>query len=158
MLALPSYLAGCVSILGHRTLVDVLKKHDLRLPQYAVLVALLDFGDLAPHELASRLQTDRSHVSAYTEMLLNHGWVTRVPDTCDRRRLTVQLTPAGRELVEILAASAADAQQILLAALTDAEQRTLQELLMKVIVVAEASRTPSCEPATEANESDLPCT
>jgi DNA-binding MarR family transcriptional regulator len=125
-------------MLGHRSLVEVLKEHDLRLPQYAVLVALLDFGDLAPHELASRLQTDRSHISAYTEMLVNRDLVTRVPDVTDRRRVTVQLTPAGRDLVEHLTASAADSQQFLLDALSDDEQRTLRALLTKVIVTAEA--------------------
>lgn len=134
-------------MLGHRSLVEVLRKHDLRLPQYAVLVALMDFGDLAPHELASRLQTDRSHISSYTETLLNRGWVTRVPDESDRRRVTVQLTDSGCELVEGLAAMAADSQQFLLSALSDAEQDTLRALLMKVIVTAEANPAAAREPA-----------
>lgn len=139
-------------MLGHRSLVAALKAHGLTLPQYAVLVALLDFGDLAPHELAARLQTDRSHISSYTEALLQRGYVTRVPDASDRRRVTVQLTSNGAELVSALVAAAADSQRPLLAALSDSEQRTLRALLMKIIVSAESHEAP----AASDREADQP--
>ena len=68
-MGLPSYLAGSVARIGRDHLVSTLDAHELRLPQYAVLAALNDFGPLAPHELATRLQADRSHVSTYVEAL-----------------------------------------------------------------------------------------
>ncbi len=46
LLALPSYLAGHVARIGHRALVEALKEYDLRLPHFAVLVGLGDFGPL----------------------------------------------------------------------------------------------------------------
>ena len=146
LLALPSYLAGSVSMLGNRPLVAVLKHHGLGLPQYAVLVALWDFGPLAPHELASRLRTDRSHISTYVEALLNRDLVLRVPDSADRRRVTVNLTDEGRVLVQRLMTAAATSQASFLNALTDAEQGTLRTLLMKVMVAAE-SRPASADPS-----------
>ncbi|MFE7788806.1 hypothetical protein [Streptomyces sp. NPDC057460] len=47
LLALPSYLASHVARIGHLLLVDALAEHDLRLPHFAVLTGLSDFGPLA---------------------------------------------------------------------------------------------------------------
>lgn len=145
LLALPSYLAGNVAYLGHRTLVARLKEHGLGLAQYGVLVALLDFGGSPPHELAARLQTDRSHISAHVEALVKRGWVIRVPDTTDRRRVTVELTTDGRNVVDGLAAWAAEAQRSFLSALTESEQHTLRLLLLKILASGEVAHTPDCE-------------
>jgi MarR family transcriptional regulator, lower aerobic nicotinate degradation pathway regulator len=145
LLALPSYVAGNVAYLGNRTLVARLKEHGLGLAQYAVLVALLDFGASPPHELATRLQTDRSHISAYVEASVKRGWVIRVPDTADRRRVTVELTPEGRDLVDELAAWAAEAQRDFLSALTETEQETLRLLLLRILEAGEASNAQDCE-------------
>jgi DNA-binding MarR family transcriptional regulator len=117
----------------------VLKGHDLRLPQFAVLVALSDFGALAPHELATRLQADRSHISAYVESLVKRGWVERMQDDADRRRVTVELTPEGRLRVGELATAAGASEHALLGALSREECDTLRALLMKVIVANEIS-------------------
>lgn len=132
-------------MLGNSPLVALLKQEGLGLAQFAVLVALLDFGELPPHELASRLHTDRSHISAYVEALLKRGWVIRVPDVSDRRRVTVKLTEQGRDLVQRLTAAAAESQRSFLAALSDAEQRTLRKLLMRIISSAESSEISACE-------------
>jgi DNA-binding MarR family transcriptional regulator len=110
------------------------------------LVALLDFGASPPHELATRLQTDRSHISAYVEALVQSGWVIRLPDTTDRRRVTVELTAEGRALVEELTAWAAEAQQDFLSALTESEQHTLRLLLLKILAAGDATHTADCEP------------
>ena len=139
LLALPSYLAGSVARLGNASLVAVLKDHDLRLPQFAVLVALSDFGPLAPHEIATRLQADRSHISAYVEALVNRGWVARVQDDTDRRRVSVELTAEGRQRVAELSASAAASEQALLGSLTREECDTLRSLLVKVILANEST-------------------
>ena len=139
LLALPSYLAGSVARLGNASLVAVLKDHDLRLPQFAVLVALSDFGPLAPHEIATRLQADRSHISAYVEALVNRGWVARVQDDTDRRRVSVELTAEGRQGVDELSASAATSEQVLLGSLTRKECDTLRSLLVKVILANEST-------------------
>ncbi len=132
-MGLPSYLAGSVARIGHEHLVAVLGEHDLRLPQYAVLAALSDFGPLAPHELATRLRTDRSHISAYVEALVQRGWVSRDPDPTDRRRQSVVLTEAGAGLFGDLRLAAAASQATFLGMLTPAERDTLLALLRKVI-------------------------
>ena len=147
LLALPSYLAGSVARLGNASLVAALKERDLRLPQFAVLVALFDFGPLAPHELATRLQADRSHISAYVEALVKREWVARIQDDADRRRVSVELTAEGRERVGELTAAAAASEQALLGSLAPEECDTLRELLTKVIVANETADLPGQAPA-----------
>lgn len=141
LLGLLSYLAGSVARIGNRHLVAELEEHGLRLPQYAVLTALSDFGALAPHELALRLGADRSHISNYVEGLVRLGWVRRDPDPDDRRRHTVALTPAGRAPFTALQRAATGSQQILLRDLSPDEQQTLVTLLLKVITTADSSPT-----------------
>ncbi|SIS04667.1 MarR family winged helix-turn-helix transcriptional regulator [Williamsia sterculiae] len=137
LLALPSYLAGSVARLGNKPLVDMLKERGLALQQFAVLVALSDFGPLAPHELSTRLATDRSHISTYVEALARREWVTRTPDVNDRRRVTVTLNDAGRRLVEDVSSSAARSQASFFSVLTATEQRAFRALMMKIILSAE---------------------
>lgn len=153
LLALPSYLAGSVARIGHRHLVAVLDRFGLRLPQYAVLAALSDFGALAGHELAMRLQADPSHISAYVEALTRHGWVRRDPDPADRRRHSVALTPSGTQLVADLSKAAVASQQSFLAALSTDEQETLLALLARV-VAANDDPTGSAPPVPAAAKED----
>ncbi|MWB99434.1 MarR family winged helix-turn-helix transcriptional regulator [Agromyces seonyuensis] len=150
LLALPSYLAGNVAHVGNRTLVAKLKEHGIGLAQYGVLVALADFGALPPHELARRLSTDRSHISAYVEVLQKRGWVIREPDAADRRRVIVALTDGGRSLATGLMTWAAEAQADFLSALSESEQRTLRTLLLKILASAEASDAPTYTDRTGA--------
>jgi hypothetical protein len=75
LLELPSYLAGHASRIAHRELVDGLARHELRLPHFAVLVALHDFGSTVQHELADRLRLNRSHLAGYLDHL-ERGWGT----------------------------------------------------------------------------------
>ena len=149
LLSLPSYLAGSVARLGNSALVGLLRTQSLRLPQFAVLSALSDFGALAPHELATRLQTDRSHISTYVESLLPGGWVMREQDSDDRRRVTVTLTESGRLRFGELARAASASETSFLSALSSEEQATLQSLLLKVIASAEAAASDSEELAQQ---------
>lgn len=143
LLALPSYLAGSVARIGNARLVSVLADRGLKLPQFAVLMALTDFGELAPHELASRLQTDRSHMSASIEVLAKRKLVRRETHPNDRRRLIVTMTEAGAALAEELAKTASTAEDALLSALSKREKDLLLSLLLRVIVDADASRSRS---------------
>lgn len=145
LLSRPSYLAGTFARWGNKVLLTQLPSSDaLRLPHYAVLAALADFGQLAPYELANRLQVDRSHVSAYLETLTEQGLVERNPDPDDRRRLIVVLTAAGAELAAQVVTAAGHAEAECLGALSAAEQRELKRLLLKVIVSSE--RPIECRP------------
>jgi DNA-binding MarR family transcriptional regulator len=139
-MAMPTYLAGHAARLGHEKHVELLSSHGLTLPMHAVLIALTDFGPLAPHKIAECLQMRRAHVSAYVETLIQRQLVTRQPDVQDRRSHRVALTPAGRELAGILSAEARDVQRTFLDGLSKREQQQLTELLTKVIEHADRTR------------------
>jgi len=130
---MPTYLAGHAARIGHAGVVEALERHGMTLPHYAVLLALVDFGSLAPHELARHLGMRRAHVSTYVENLSQGGLVQRQPNPDDRRSVTVVLTEAGRGLVATLWPETQKAQQRLLRGLSPSEQDTLVMLLTKIV-------------------------
>jgi DNA-binding MarR family transcriptional regulator len=133
LLALPSYLAGNVARIGHRMLLEALADHELRLAHFAVLAALSDFGSLAQHELADRLDINRSHLVGYVDHLEQRDLVRRDRDPDDRRRQRLALTPAGRALARDLRAVAERSQAEFLEVLSQAEREALLAMLRRVL-------------------------
>ncbi|WP_370937991.1 MarR family winged helix-turn-helix transcriptional regulator [Amycolatopsis sp. cg13] len=134
LLALPSYLAGHVARIGRRELAGALEKRGLRLPHFAVLAGLSDFGPLAQHALADRLGLNRSHLVGYLDELERRDLVGRERDPDDRRRQRVTLTEAGKALAGELKEEASRSQDVLLAELSSKERETLISLLRRVVV------------------------
>lgn len=133
LLALPSYLASYVAGYGRALLERELASRDLKLVHNAVLIALDDFGALSQQEVAARLRIDKSHLVKHVDALEARGLVQRATDAADRRRHRLTLTDAGRDLVRTLREISRESQRGFLDALTDAEQRTLMELLGRVL-------------------------
>lgn len=67
----------------------------LSLPQYRMMVLLADDSSVAT-ALAQRLTVSRPSITALADGLVQRGFVERVPDAADRRRVTHSLTAAGR--------------------------------------------------------------
>jgi DNA-binding MarR family transcriptional regulator len=83
-------------------------------------------------------------VSQRLDKLERAGLVTRHVDTADRRRVDVELTAAGIELVDSVLADLMEHDSTLLSeALTEPEQARLQQLLRKLLITLEPS-----DPAT----------
>jgi DNA-binding MarR family transcriptional regulator len=133
LLDLPSYLAGSVARIGHGRLVEALAHDGLRLPHFAILTALSDFGPLAQHELADRLNLNRSHLVGYLDHVEQRGLVRRDRDPQDRRRQRVALTRSGDALAIRLQAVARRSQEEFLAVLSERERQTLLRMLRKVL-------------------------
>ncbi|MFD7025464.1 MarR family winged helix-turn-helix transcriptional regulator [Promicromonospora sukumoe] len=133
LLGLPSYLAGHVWRIGNEPLVEELAGHGLRLPHFAVLAGLHDFGPVAQHELAERLGLNRSHLVGYLDHLEVAGLVSRVRDSDDRRRQLVEATASGVVLTAELIRTAQKVERAQFDALTDDELITLTRLLRKVL-------------------------
>jgi DNA-binding MarR family transcriptional regulator len=71
---------------------------DLSLPQYRIL-GLLAEGSSASSSLADRLTVSPPSVTSVVDGLVARGLVLRIPDLGDRRRLNLELTRVGRELL-----------------------------------------------------------
>ena len=71
------------------------------------------------------------------------GLITRAPEAADRRALSIELTPEGRELLDGRLRRAADAFEPAIAALSAAERRTLLALLERMTTALRAGPTRS---------------
>jgi len=140
LVALPSYLAGNVARIGHRLLLEALAEHDLRLAHFAVLAALSDFGPLAQHELAERLDLNPSHLVGYVDEIEQRDLVRRDRDPGDRRRQHVALTAPGRALLERLHEVAQRSQAEFLQVLSERERKRLIALLRRVLQADDEAR------------------
>jgi DNA-binding MarR family transcriptional regulator len=133
LLALPTYLTGHAARIGHTILGEVVAAHDLRLPHFAVLTALAEFGPLAQHDLADRLALNRSHLVGYLDEVESREFVRRERDPEDRRRQRVALTLTGKSLQRKLMRAAEQAQDEFLAPLSPVERGTLVALLSRIV-------------------------
>ncbi|KND23646.1 MarR family winged helix-turn-helix transcriptional regulator [Streptomyces acidiscabies] len=140
LLALPSYLAGHVARIGHDALVEAVGRHGLRLPHFATLTALADFGPLPQHVLADRLGFQRSHLGGYLDLIEERGLVHRTRDPADRRRQLVGLTEEGTRLQRTLWQVAEESQDSFLACFTPAERETLTALLLRLLDADDRAR------------------
>lgn len=73
----------------------VLGELGLSLPQYRVL-SLLDDGSAAATALADHLAVSRPNITAIVDGLVERGFVERLTDPADRRRVRHSLTVGGR--------------------------------------------------------------
>lgn len=81
--------------------------HDLTPQQYQALLAIEGFPDrerLTIGELAEQLQIAAHSAVGLVDRLENAGLAERKPGVDDRRRVYVNLTPHGLEILESLAA------------------------------------------------------
>jgi DNA-binding MarR family transcriptional regulator len=134
LLSLPtSYVAGWVSKRARGDIQVALAEYDLTTADHGVLVALGDFHALSQQQLADRLGADKSHVVRLIDQLEHRGLITRSADPTDRRRHRIELTDAGRQLLETIVpiTEALDAQH--LEPLSVAERDTLSALLQRVL-------------------------
>lgn len=70
------------------------------LPQFRVLVVLVGAGPHRVGDLATRLGAVVSTFSRTIDRMESAGWVTRTASPDSRREVIVEVTPAGRALVE----------------------------------------------------------
>ncbi|MFF9912115.1 MarR family winged helix-turn-helix transcriptional regulator [Streptomyces sp. NPDC013457] len=106
-------------------------------------------GTAAPSELAQDLDLAPASVTGRLDALEKRGFVRRTQSTTDRRRVVVQLTDSGRETwlgaMDVLGHE----EERLLGVLDERERALLNDMLRRIMIVAEepdgladAPRTP----------------
>jgi DNA-binding MarR family transcriptional regulator len=75
-----------------------LRELELTAPQAEALTVLAEAGRLSLNELGSLLIAEGGHPSRLVDRLVAAGWVARAEAPDDRRRVTLQLTPAGERM------------------------------------------------------------
>jgi len=76
------------------------KKYNVSAPQIACLLALLEGGPIALSQIARKIMVNSSTLTGIIDRLENKGLVARTRTSQDRRVITIELTPAGRDLAE----------------------------------------------------------
>ncbi|MEU8630069.1 MarR family transcriptional regulator [Streptomyces sp. NPDC048669] len=92
------------------------------------MLALLrrrSLGAATPRDLMSATLVTSGTMTARLKSLESRGWVTRSPDTIDRRQVIVKLTTPGRELFDQVFADVLDCQNRLIACLDKGEREHL---------------------------------
>src|SRR5271154_6333961 len=115
--------------------------------QYIVMSALRDGIAVNPKSICTQYRHDSGALTRIIDQLADRGLLERVRRDRDRRKVELQLTPAGRAVIEELLPLAVEKLNL---ALTDFSPEEVQEflrLLMKLNTTLESSAEPTLETA-----------
>ncbi len=107
-------------------------RHGITGTQFGLLEALLHVGPLNQRELGEKMLMSKGNISIVVSNLAKQGLVKRVPDTSDRRRTVIHLTPAGRKLIAKIFPEQVKAILAEFSVLSAPEQDTLAALMKKL--------------------------
>lgn len=113
-----------------------LAQDGLTATQIGVLEGILHLGPLTQRELGRKVLTSAGNMTDVIDKLAARGLVTRARAPQDRRSVIVDLTPAGRELIEKTFPQHAQDIAAAMAGLDQAELATLEILLRKLGLAA----------------------
>jgi MarR family 2-MHQ and catechol resistance regulon transcriptional repressor len=106
--------------------------------QFGVLEAILHIGPLSQRELCLKVLTSPGNMTDVVDKLEARGLVHRVRQQADRRAVQVELTAAGRALIEPLFAQHAGDIRDVMGNLNREELKQLADLLRRLGTAAEA--------------------
>ena len=107
--------------------------HTVTPVQFAILNALLEQSGIDQITLAQRVAFDAATSGSVIGRLEKRGWIRREPDTRDRRRKLLWITPEGEVAALQMRDAAQRVQERLTAPLTAQESADLMVLLSKVV-------------------------
>jgi DNA-binding MarR family transcriptional regulator len=116
--------------------VEALAPFDIDARDLGVLLAIDSIEPASQQQIAQRLGVDRTTMVAMIDALEAKGIIARRPDTEDRRRNVVELTPTGQDILHQAIAASDAAEAELLAPLGPEESEQLRDLLARVLARA----------------------
>jgi DNA-binding MarR family transcriptional regulator len=115
--------------------------------QYVILAWLRDGIAVNPRDICTQFRHDSGALTRVIDQLAERGLLERVRRDRDRRKVELQLTPAGRDTIEGLIPPVVEKLNFVLADFSDAEVRELQRLLVKLntklLSTVEAEKAPA---------------
>ena len=106
--------------------------NDLTPTQFSTLAVLGQEGPLSQNELGRRTAMDTATIKGVVDRLRARGLVETTRNPGDKRRLDVQLTTTGAELISPRLAASIEISAATLEPLTENEGRQLLSLLRKI--------------------------
>ena len=111
---------------------SLLGEHQLTPTQFFAMARLYELGQLSQNRLGRLAAMDPATIQGVIQRLAERGYIQRLPDTTDRRRMVLRLTEAGRAVTEALVDGAIEVDDTLLKPLTPEEQAAFLKLLHKI--------------------------
>ncbi|MFD5245906.1 MarR family winged helix-turn-helix transcriptional regulator [Amycolatopsis sp. NPDC058340] len=108
-------------------------RHDLDRSSFDVLATLRRAGTLTPADLMRSAMITSGAVTQRLDRLEQRGLVVRLPDETNGRRVLVDLTGAGRELIDRALPDHVDTEHRLLSAVSAEERDELAALLRNLL-------------------------
>jgi MarR family transcriptional regulator, lower aerobic nicotinate degradation pathway regulator len=146
--ALPMFLMLALTRQGYRHAVR--SKLEFRMPDYAVMAILAEFGASDQRTIVDRAGFDKSDVTKIINRLEGKSLVQRSKNEADRRRHRVALTAKGRRQLAVSDKELVASMKVFLRGLDAEEYHQLQHLLLKAIQVHDQrfAPDPSARPST----------
>lgn len=121
---------------AHSLMLDVmeplLEERGFSFVQYVILAWLRDGIAVNPKDLCAQYRHDSGAMTRLIDQLAERGLLERVRRDRDRRKVELQLTPAGREAIENLIPLVVDKLNLALADFSGEEVQELLRLLIKL--------------------------
>ena len=115
--------------------------------QYVVMSALRDGIAVNPKVICTQYRHDSGALTRIIDQLAERGLLDRVRRDRDRRKVELQLTPAGREIIESIIPSVVDKLNEVLTDISKTEVQELLRLLVKLNTTLQAHVDSSVEAA-----------
>ena len=115
--------------------------------QYVVLAWLRDGIAVNPKEICIQFRHDSGALTRVIDQLAERGLLERIRRDRDRRKVELQLTPAGRETIEGLIPLVVEKLNLALAEFTVDEVHELRRLLVKLNTRLQSTVEPENAPA-----------
>ena len=143
---------GYLTKRAHSLMLDVMEplfeSHGFSFVQYVIMSWLRDGIAVNPKDICIQYRHDSGAMTRVIDQLAERGLLERVRRDRDRRKVELQLTPAGREAIEGLIPVVVEKLNLALGDFTSAEVQELLRLLIKL----NASLQSSVEPVSAGAE------
>jgi DNA-binding MarR family transcriptional regulator len=131
---------------AHSMMLDViepvLEERGFSFIQYVILSWLRDGIAVNPKDICFQFRHNSGALTRVIDQLAARGFLERVRRDRDRRKVELQLTPAGREAVERLIPLVIEKLNLALADFSSAEVQEFQRLLVKLSTALQSSAEP----------------
>ncbi len=117
--------------------------------QYVIMSWLRDGIAVNPKDICALYRHDSGALTRVIDQLAERGLVERVRRDRDRRKVELQLTPAGRETIERLVPLVVEKLNAALAEFSSEEVNELQRLLIKLNTKLQSALGPEAAPVPE---------
>jgi len=121
----------------------VIEQRGFSFVQYVVMSSLRDGIAMNPKVICTQFRHDSGALTRIIDQLAERGLLERVRRDRDRRKVELQLTPAGREAIESLIPLVVDKLNEVLTDFSKAEVQELLRLLVKLNTTLQEHIDPS---------------